>query len=111
MNISELEEAGAFVQDEPVKKEIVWKRQKDGKAVEIRFEVYIRPQSFGAIENVQVTEKDKSKMAGYVSKAILNEKGEPVFTYEKAFLLNPAFGTLLLQAINDVNSVGAALKN
>ena len=106
MNIAELEAAGAFVQDALVKKEIVW---KNGKA-EIKFDVYVRPQSFGARESVQEIQKDKSKMASYVSRQILDEQGNPIFSYEKAVSLKLTLGTQLLQAINEVNS-GADVKN
>lgn len=106
MNIEELEAAGAFVSDELVKKEVVWKRGKQ----EYKFEVYIRPQSFGSIETVQEIQKDKSKMASYVSRTILDAEGNPTLTYEKAVKFHPAFGSLLLQAINEVNT-GADVKN
>lgn len=106
MNLDELEAAGAFVQDALVKKELVWKNGK----TEHKFDVYIRPQSFGAIETVQEIQKDKSKMASYVSRQILDADGNPTIPYEKAVNLKPTLGTLLLQAINEVNS-GADVKN
>jgi hypothetical protein len=106
MNIAELEAAGAFVQDALVEKEVVW---KNGKA-EHKFKVYIRPQSFGAIETVQEIQKDKSKMASYVSRQILDAEGNPTIPYDKAVNLKPTLGTALLQAINEVNS-GADVKN
>lgn len=106
MNLAELEAAGAFVLDELVKKEIVWKVGK----VEHKFDVFIRPQSFGSIETVQEIQKDKSKMASYVSKSILDAEGNPTIPYEKAVNLKPSLGTLLLQAINEVNT-GADVKN
>jgi hypothetical protein len=106
MNIAELDAAGAFVSDELVKKEIVWKVGK----VEHKFDVYVRPQSFGSIETVQEIQKDKSKMASYVSKNILDAEGNPTIPYENAVKLKPTLGTLLLQAINEVNT-GADVKN
>lgn len=111
MILDELEAAGAFVSDALEKKEITWERVgKDGKSVSSTFSVYIRPQAFGTLEAVHKGEFD-SRMALYVSRSILDENGNPSIPYDKAVVLNPALGTLLLTAINEVNGIGAAVKN
>lgn len=111
MILEELEAAGAFVSDALEKKEITWVRNdKEGKSISSTFHVYIRPQAFGTLESVHKGEFD-SRMALYVSRSILDEHGNPSIPYEKAVVLNPALGTLLLTAINEVNGIGASAKN
>lgn len=112
MNLQELEAAGAFVSDALEKREIVWKRKdKSGKAQTSNFNVYIRPQAFGTLEMVHKGGEFDSKMALYVSRNILDENGAPTIPYEKALVLAPSLGTLLLEAINEVNGVGGSAKN
>lgn len=112
MFLDDLEAAGAFVSDALEAKEIVWTRKdRDGNEQSSTFTVYIRPQAFGTLENIHKKGEFDSKMALYVSRNILDESGKPTIPYEKALVLAPSLGTLLLEAINEVNSVGGPAKN
>lgn len=110
MNLAELMTAGGFVSEVPVKKEIVWARKgPDGADTETKFDVFVRRQSFGAIEVIYGNETDRSKMARYICESIrLGDKGTDEIPYEKAVMLDPALGTLLVKAINEVNGIGSA---
>lgn len=108
MKFADLMEAGAFVSETPVKKEIVWKHEVDGKKVEHKFDIYVRKQSFGTMEGIYGNEIDKAKMSKYISASICDEKGEEVIPYAKAMLLDPGLGTLFVKAINEVNGLGKA---
>lgn len=109
MNLTELMKAGGFVSEVPVKKEIVWKRKTDdGVESETTFDVFVRRQSFGAIEAIYGNEADRSKMARYICESIrLGDKGVDEIPYEKAVMLDPGLGTLLVKAINEVNGIGS----
>ena len=108
MKFSDLMEAGAFVSEVPVKKEIVWKHMVEGKEVEHKFDVFVRRQSFGAIEVIYGGEADRSKMSKYISESICDEQGKVVIPYEKAIRLDPDLGSLFVKAINEVNGLGKA---
>lgn len=112
MNFSDLMAAGAFVSETPVKKQVTWKHEVDGKEVEHTFDVFVRKQSFGAIEVIYGNETDRAKMSKYIAESICDEKGKPIIPYEKASQLEPDLGTLFVKAINEVNGLGkAAAKN
>lgn len=107
MNIDDLMAAGGFVSEVPVKKTVTWKRKgEDGKDVESKFDMYIRKQSFGAVEVIYGNEKDRAKMSKYISESICDSAGKEVIPYEKAMLLDPGLGTLFVKAINEVNGLG-----
>lgn len=107
--IEELIAAGGLVSEVPVKRKVVWKHEDaEGKPVEHMFDVYVRKQSFGSLEVIYGNETDRSKMSKYISESIVNEKGAPVIPYEKALILDPELGTLLVKTINEVNRVGKA---
>ena len=108
MKFSDLMEAGAFVSETPVKKQITWKHEVAGAEVEHTFDVFIRKQSFGAIEVIYGNETDRSKMSKYISESICDEKGKEVIPYAKAMQLDPGLGTLFVKAINEVNGLGKA---
>lgn len=108
MKLADLMEAGGFVSETPVKKEITWKHTVDGAEIEHKFDILVRKQSFGAIEVIYGSDADRSKMAKYIAESICDEKGKAVIPYDKAVLLDPGLGTLFVKAINEVNGVGKA---
>jgi hypothetical protein len=108
MKLSDLMEAGGFVSETPVKKQVTWKHAVDGQEVEHTFDVFVRKQSFGAIEVIYGNETDRSKMAKYIAESICDEKGNAIIPYEKAVLLDPGLGTLFVKTINEVNGLGKA---
>lgn len=108
MKFSDLMEAGAFVSETPVKKQITWKHDVEGKEVEHTFDIFVRKQSFGAIEVIYGNEVDKSKMAKYIAESICDEKGKAIIPYDKAVQLDPGLGTLFVKAVNEVNGLGKA---
>lgn len=108
MNIEDLIAHGGFVSDEPVKRTVIWKKRNDsGEQVELKFEVFIKRHSFGAIEKVWSVDGDKSKAAAFISQSILfGEKGDQKLSYEKAFQLDPGLASVFISEINDVNDTG-----
>lgn len=105
MNLADLMNAGGFVSDQPVKKEVVWKRTVDGKEIESTFDVFIRRQSFGQMEAIYGDGADRARMSKYIAESICDESGKAIIPYEKAMLLNRDLGTLFIEAINDVNGL------
>jgi len=108
MQFSDLMAAGAFVSETPVKKQVTWKHEVDGKEVEHTFDIFVRKQSFGAIEVIYGNETDRSKMSKYIAHSICDEKGKAVIPYDKALQLDPELGTLFVKAVNEVNGLGKA---
>ena len=108
MQLSDLMAAGGFVSETPVKKQVTWKHEVDGKGVEHTFDIFVRRQSFGAIEVIYGGDAERSKMAKYISESICDEKGKPVIPYDKALQLDPGLGTLFVKAVNEVNGLGKA---
>lgn len=107
MNINDLMAAGGFVSEVPVKKTVTWKRKDEaGKDIESTFEMYVRKQSFGAVEAIYGSEKDRAKMSKYISESICDGEGNEVIPYDKAMQLDPGLGTLFVKAINEVNGLG-----
>ncbi|MBA5012053.1 phage tail assembly chaperone family protein, TAC [Pseudomonas aeruginosa] len=115
MNLNELRAAGGFIESALVRKEITWTRVPAGrkKAVSDTFQVFVRRNSFGAVERLFSAEGDQqSRNARYLAECIrLGETGEESLTYEQAYDLDPALGFLLLQALGEVNRVEDAEKN
>lgn len=114
MNLNELRAAGGFIESALVRKEITWTRVPAGrkKAVSDTFQVFVRRNSFGAVERLFSAEGDQqSRNARYLAECIrLGETGEESLTYEQAYDLDPALGFLLLQAVGEVNRVEDAEK-
>lgn len=108
MNFAELMEAGGFVSDTPVKKQVTWKRTVEDKEVESTFDIFVRKQSFGSMEVIYGNDVDKSKMSKYISESICDEKGQPFISYDNAVRLNKDLGLLFVKAINEVNGLGKA---
>jgi len=108
MNFQDLMDAGGFVSDVPVKKEVVWKRTVDDKEIESRFDVYVRKQSFGQMEAIYGDGADRARMSKYIAESIVDEKGKPIIPFDKAMLLHRDLGTLFIEAINEVNGLGKA---
>lgn len=105
MNLNELRAAGGFIESALVRKEISWTRVPAGrkKAVSDTFQVFVRRNSFGAVERLFSAEGDQqSRNARYLAECIrLGETGEESLTYEQAYDLDPALGFLLLQAVSE----------
>ena len=108
MNLADLKAKGAFVPMAPVAKEVTWKHfDATGAEVEDKFTVYVKRQSFGAIESIWASSKDRSQSATYLSQSIrLGEKGKDVMTYDDAFQLDPGLAAVLIAAVNEVNGTG-----
>lgn len=87
MNLNELRAAGGFIESALVRKEITWTRVPAGrkKAVSDTFQVFVRRNSFGAVERLFSAEGDQqSRNARYLAECIrLGETGEESLTYEQ----------------------------
>jgi hypothetical protein len=108
MNLAELKAKGGFVALAPVAKEVTWTHKNDaGEEVKDTFTVFIKRHSFGTIEQIWAGESDRSKSASYIAQSVrLGERGKDALSYEDAFQLDPSLATVLIGAINEVNSTG-----
>lgn len=106
MNIQDLMEKGGFVDPTPVKAEVVWlkKNKATGEIEEIKFDVHVKRQSWGSMEQLWSGDTEQSKTAKMISSAIvLGADQKESFTYEQAYSLDPDLATALLKAINQTN--------
>lgn len=106
--LADLKARGGFVPLAPVAKEVTWKHtDESGAEVEDTFTVYVKRQSFGAIESIWASGEERSKSAAYISQSIrLGEKGKDAISYEDAYQLDPGLAHVLITAINEVNGTG-----
>lgn len=115
MNLNELRAAGGFIESALVRKEITWTRVPAGrkKAVSDTFQVFVRRNSFGAVERLFSAEGDQqSRNARYLAECIrLGETGEESLTYEQAYDLYPVDLTDRLQQQEAQRRVEDAEKN
>lgn len=115
MNLKELKARGGFVSAVPVKKEVEWTHvdPQTGEEVTDKFGVFVKKQSFGAIERLFIGKDDQSKSATFISECILlGEDGKDQMTYQDAYQLDPGLAAVLVKAINEVNQTDkAAAKN
>ncbi len=106
MKLAELKEKGGFVSADLVAKEVKWTRGDE----ELTFTIYVKRQSFGAMEKLFSAEGDQSKSAKFISECIfLGENGKERISYEDAYQLDPGLAAVFAQAVNEVN--GAKPKN
>lgn len=105
MNLKELKAKGAFVPVHPIKKSVTWKNEDE----EVSFDVFVRKMSFGDYERLFLAESDdRSRMARVLCESVkLGDEGKDSLSYEDAYQLNPSFARVLLDAVNEVNGVGA----
>lgn len=103
MNLKELKEAGAFVSPDHVKRSVTWTNPKTGK--EHAFDVFVRRQSFGALERLLLADDDRSKSAQHIAECVLlGENAEPM-SYEDAYQLEPSLARVLLVEVREVNGM------
>lgn len=120
MDLEQLGALGGFVDDEPVKKTIVWKKlvspsRKRGKKTipakydEIKFEAWIRKISWSEAERIQRDVGDPEDPTGSYTAAMvaacvwLGEKGDSQMTYTQAMTLQPGLMAALSKAVQEVN--------
>lgn len=106
MNLADLEALGAFVAAAPVKRTVKWKRSAalDGENKEVEFDTWVLPLSFGLLDSLNAPGVDpQSQKAVLISRAITDEKGKTVMTYEQAYQLKPTLAYALYAAIAEVN--------
>lgn len=113
MNLKELKARGGFISPIPVKRDVEWKHidPTSGEEVTDKFSVFVKRQSFGAIERLFVANDDRSKSATFISECILlGDDAKDRMTYEDAYQLDPGLAAVLVKAINEVNQTdkGAA---
>lgn len=106
MDINQLIEAGGFITDSLVEKEVTWERKDaDGNDDNLTFKVRIKRQPFGALERIATMAEDKSKAAQIISDCVrFGDDGKQVMAYEKAYNLHPGLAAVLLGVINEVNA-------
>lgn len=111
MNLKELKARGGFVSAVPVKRDVEWTHPDPdtGEEVTDKFSVFVKRQSFGAIERLFVGNDDQSKSATFISECILlGEDGKDRMTYQDAYQLDPGLAAVLVKAINEVNKTDQA---
>lgn len=106
MRIEDLIKKGGFVDLDPIRTPIVWpkKDQTTGDVEEIKFDVFVKRQSWGDMEKLWAGDSEQSRTAKLISSSILlGEDKSESFTYEQAYNLDPTLATALLKAINQTN--------
>lgn len=103
ISLQQLSERGGFVDAKPVPSEIRW---TDEQGEEVKGDIFVVRQPFGAIEGVLLNpEPDRSQSAKLISLCIrLGAEAGEQLTYEQAFNLNPAVAWAMVDAINKVNT-------
>lgn len=107
-SIKQLKSMGAFVSDQPVKREIKFKLDDDN---EMTAEIHVKRLSIGDHEKIFLaTQDEKNRMAKLIAEAIsLGDQGQEKITLTDAYRLHPGIAGAMIDAFNDVN--GAKLKN
>lgn len=103
MSRTDLEALGAFVTEQPIRREVQWVRE-DGETVS--FNCWVRQIPFGEAEKLlQIDDQDqeRSAYAVLISRTIcLDETGKVRMDYKDAYRLKPSFAQALMDAINQV---------
>lgn len=103
MSLKELEAMGAFVKDEPIRREIKFKLDDD---IEHSAIIHVKKLSVGAYEKlfVGIVDDKNGRSARVISETItLGEIGKERIPVEKAFTLNKGIATAMLDAFTEVN--------
>ena len=104
MNLSELREAGAFVEPEPVKVPVTWTRQTADGEKTSKFDIWVRRRAFGLIDKIMASDGDRSRSSQMIAHCVLlGDECEPM-TYDEAFSLNPSLAWAMVNAINEASA-------
>lgn len=106
MNLQKLTEAGGFVSAELVKKEVEWSHvdKQTGETIDDKFDVYVKRQSFGVIQETFAGKSDREKSAAYIASSLrFGVDGCESMTYEQAYQLDPSLAFKLVAAAAEVN--------
>lgn len=96
MNLTQLQELGGFVSDKPVEKTVKFAGKE--------FKVHVLPQSFGAMEDMVTSAKDRAKAATFIHTAIRLSGGKEVIPYESAYAMASPLAQELIRVINEVHA-------
>lgn len=101
--LKELEAAGGFVPDKPIKKDIRW--EKDGE--EFTATIHVRMLNIGDFEDLFLADSDeRARTAKAISVGIrLGPDGKEPIPFEKAYKLYPALAASMFKAFNEVNTL------
>lgn len=103
MNLKELKAAGVFVSADHVKRSVEWKNPHTGQAY--TFDIWVKRQSFGALERLLLASDDRSKSATHIAECVLLGEHAEAMTYEDAYQLEPSLARELLVAVREVNGL------
>jgi hypothetical protein len=107
MNLRELKAKGGFIDATPVAKEVEWKHTDDsGNEVTDKFTVHVVRLSFGDVERLFASGSDTSRAATFIERCIRLGDGTERLSYDDAYALDPGLASVLVQAVNEVNSTG-----
>lgn len=102
-SLKELKAMGAFIPDEPIKKEIKF-RLDDGQ--EVSTTIFVKRLNIGEYESLFLSDKeDRSRTAKMIAEGIrLGDKGQERLTFQQAFTLHPSIAGAMIGAFNEVNT-------
>ena len=106
MNLQQLQEAGGFVSAELVKKEVEWTHtdKQSGESITDKFDVYVKRQSFGVVQETFTGNSDREKSASYIANSLrFGEDGCEAMSYKQAYQLDPALAFKFVAVIAEVN--------
>ncbi len=118
LNISSLEELGAFTPVRPEKREIEWAVIKDGKPKKHKAIVYVRRLSFATLSSETMTPNFRDNvMAARLAASIVDKDNKQIFTAEDLVgndtrgPICQSLGMALLAVVAEVNDLAGEAKN
>lgn len=100
-SLSQFEEIGGLVSDQPVEKEITWNNGKEDIVLTVR----IRPLAYGDFDKIIAGHDDeRSQNAALIAASVLVEKDQSL-PYVKAYQLKPSLAAAIIEAVTEVNQV------
>lgn len=102
-SLKDLKAMGAFIPDEPIKKEIKFKL--DGPD-ELTATLFVKRMNIGDYEALFLTDtEERGRIAKMISEGIrLGEKGEEKLSFQQAYKLDPRIAGQMVAAFNEVNT-------
>lgn len=99
MKLSDLQQAGGLVSDEPVDKDVEW--HHGGQTH--KFKVRIQPLAYGDFDRILTGhDTERSQNAALIAASVLVDDDKPM-PYQTAYRLKPSLASALIKAVGDVN--------
>jgi len=107
MDLKQLQDAGGFVEVEPVMVAVEWVKPAAGDAAAetVKFDVWIRRRSFGMVSRImEGSAIDRARSAEMISASVLLGEKRESMTYDQAYQLHPSLAHALIDAVNKASA-------